>query len=314
MRIAHINNISGIASTISEYQRTRQNYKSDVFVFNKIIHKQFGGKMINYWSPLSVWKLLRELKKNYDIWHYHYPYGSLKKQLEKKNKGKIYLKHYHGDDIRGKTDTDFCLVSTPDLLKYTPNGKWLPNPINFSEIDKNRVNNNTNTTLTSNDASTNTKESRIKLVVHYPYYKNHSSYDNFYADVLNRIQKENKCKVIEVLNYSHIKTLQIISSADIVVGKIMPNVGWFGKFELEGMALGKPVIAYVSDELFENYKPPIYRTTRNTFKKDLENLLENEMEQSRLGTVGNTYVRKIHSIENIIPVLDKYYSISNTVK
>ena len=33
-----------------------------------------------------------------------------------------------------------------------------------------------------------------------------------------------------------------ISTCDIVVGKILPSIGWIGKFELEAMALGKPVM------------------------------------------------------------------------
>ena len=28
----------------------------------------------------------------------------------------------------------FCLVSTPDLLQYAPNGKWLPNAIDVDKI------------------------------------------------------------------------------------------------------------------------------------------------------------------------------------
>jgi hypothetical protein len=43
-----------------------------------------------------------------------------------------------------------------------------------------------------------------------------------------------------------------ISSSDIVIGKILPNVGWFGKLELEGMEVPKPVISYVSDELYDS--------------------------------------------------------------
>ena len=34
MKIAHINNISGIASVIADYQR-KQGYEVDVYVFNK---------------------------------------------------------------------------------------------------------------------------------------------------------------------------------------------------------------------------------------------------------------------------------------
>jgi glycosyltransferase involved in cell wall biosynthesis len=101
----------------------------------------------------------------------------------------------------------------------------------------------------------------------------------------------------------------MISSADIVIGKIMPEVGWFGKFELEGMALSKPVIAYVSDYLYEKYKPPIYRTTKNTFKEDLKSLIENQDEIDRLSKVGYNYVRKNHSIENIYEMVKECYAL-----
>ena len=119
MKIAHINNTSGIASILSTFQK-KQGHEVDVFVFNKLIFNQFGGIMINYKSPLVRWNLLRKLQREYDIWHYHYPYGSLKRSLEGgETRVKTYLKHYHGDDIRGKKDTDFCLVSTPDSTGLT---------------------------------------------------------------------------------------------------------------------------------------------------------------------------------------------------
>ena len=94
----------------------------------------------------------------------------------------------------------------------------------------------------------------------------------------------------------HLLALNKMSECDIIIGKILPNIGWFGKFEPEGMALGKPVIAYVSDNLFEEYNPPIYRTSKDTFKYDLEFLIENERERLRLGRDGKAFVRKYHSI------------------
>ena len=301
MKIAHINNISGIASVIADYQR-KQGYEVDVYVFNKKIYSQFGGTLVNYLSPISRWRLLRKLKKEYDVWHYHYPYGSLKRSLEKRNQDKIYLKHYHGNDIRGKHDTDFCLVSTPDLLEYAPNGKWLPSPIDYNEIEN-------NISIKNNLQIGVTKNKKIKRIAHYPYYKNYStSPSDHYSQVLSELKRENKCEIIEILNMSHSQTLQMISSADIVIGKIMPEVGWYGKFELEGMALSKPVIAYVSDYLYEKYKPPIYRTSKNTFKKDLISLIENEQESIRLAKAGYDYVRKNHSIENIFRMVKECYA------
>ncbi|MFZ0220287.1 MAG: hypothetical protein WAM42_01170 [Candidatus Nitrosopolaris sp.] len=292
MRIAHINNTSGVASIIAEQQKT-EGHDVDVFVFNKIIYRQFGGKKFNYYSPISRWKFFRRLNE-YDVWHYHHPYGSLKRSLDKRCKDKIYIKHYHGYDIRGKFDDDFCLVSTPDLLQYVPHGKWLPNPIDIREIESIIIRNQ--------------QKHRTIGIAHYPYYQNYHSNDN-YSSVLSEIENEKDCKVVRILNLPHIKTLETIASCDVVVGKILPDVGWFGKFELEGMALGKPVITYVYDELYEKYRPPVYRTTKNTFKRDLRSLLEDNTERDRLGKEGQNYIKKYHSVESIVKSVIECYSV-----
>ena len=97
---------------------------------------------------------------------------------------------------------------------------------------------------------------------------------DIYSEILDSLQKTGKCDVVRILGVSHEETLRLISSCDIVLGKIIPNIGWFGRFELEGMALGKPVIAYISEELYDKYKPPVFITTIQNFKEDLEALLE----------------------------------------
>lgn len=293
MKIAHINNISGVASIIAEQQR-KQGYKADVYVFNNTIYNQFGGIKYYYKSPISRWNLFRKLKE-YDIWHYHYPYGSLKSNLEKRNKNKVYLKHYHGDDLRGKHEDDFCLVSTPDLLQYAPNGKWLPNAIDIDEAES------------ISSRKNQQKNSSIIRVAHYPHYKKMYNFNDYYTDALTTLQNEKRCEIIRLLHLSHVQTLETIAMCDIVIGKILPNIGWFGKFELEGMALGKPVIAYVSDELYEKYKPPVCRTTKDTFKEDLESLIEDDIERIRLAKEGRNYVKEYHSAEGISKSVQECY-------
>jgi hypothetical protein len=298
MKIAHINNISGIASTLAEEQK-KHGHNVNIFVFNNIIHSQFGGIMINYKSPFARLKLFKKLKE-YEVWHYHYPYGSLKRSLEKRNKEKVYLKHYHGGDLRGKYDNGFCLVSTPDLLQYAPNGKWLPTPIDIVEIEESI------SSWIKNKAE-GQKSKPVIRIAHYPYYKNFSSTD-YYTNTLTKLQNEKKCEIVEILRLPHIQALQAISTCDILIGKILPDVGWFGKFELEGMAMGKPVITYVSDNLYEKYKPPVCRTTQDSFKQDLESLLEDDSERERLGREGSDYVKKYHSIESVAKIVQGCYT------
>ena len=112
--------------------------------------------------------------------------------------------------------------------------------------------------------------------------------------------------VISTSSFTYNVLIQTMLRSDIIIGKIRPDMGWFGKFELEGMALGKPVIAYVSDELFGKYKPPIFRTTAENFKRDLVTLLEDVRERQRLGNEGLQYVQN-HSVKIVEEKLQKYY-------
>lgn len=299
MQIAHIGNTAGVASKIAKEQR-KKGHNVDVFVFDDFTEKRFGGVRVNYNSKIAKFLFHRKLK-SYDIWHYHYPYGSLKEKLEKMHQDQIFLKHYHGSDLRGKYDEDFCLVSTPDLLKYAPNAAWLPIPIDLKEIECYR----NNTTCNVNSPP---------LIAHYPSYGNMRSYNFVYSNVFNRIENENKGKIINILNLSHEEALKKISYSNISIGKILPEMGWFATFELESMALGKPVMAYVSDELYDLYAPPIFRTTIDTFEDDLITLLSDESEMRRLSIEGLKYVEKHHNSQNITERLYKYYSSEKVMK
>jgi hypothetical protein len=292
MKIAHINNTAGIATTISAAQATLGNV-SDVYVFNELIHKQFGGTKLNYWSPLDRWRFFKKLR-DYDVWHYHYPYGSLKKTLEKRKFNGAYLKHYHGNDLRGQFDNDVCLVSTPDLLTYAPNGIWSPTPINLHDIDQVMIDGQK-------------EPNKVTKIAHYPFYENYPGHD-YYSEALSTLQSENICKVVKILRQPHFETLKALAGCDIVIGKILPEVGWFGKFELEGMALGKPVITYVSDDLYDSYKPPVYRTNELNFKKDLKELISDDLERHRLAIEGRRYIEKNHNVVNICNSIEQVYN------
>jgi hypothetical protein len=52
--------------------------------------------------------------------------------------------------------------------------------------------------------------------------------------------------------------------------------------------------------LYEKYKPPIYRTTKDTFRKDLETFIEDRLERKRLANEGPKYVRANHSVESVV--------------
>ncbi len=296
MRIAHIGNTAGIGSMLSKKQQ-QNNDKSDVFVFDDLTQSRFGGIKINYNSFIDK-NLFYNKLKNYDVWHYHYPYGSLHNYLKKNSKKKIFLKHYHGSDLRMNRiqDLDFCLVSTPDLLNLAPNGKWLPIPVDLEKIEPIRI----STVIDKKPLS----------ISHYPYYLNKPEWD-YFTTTFTELEKENKLKVIKVINLNHDQSLAKIASSDIYVGKIIPEMGWFGTAETEALALGKPVIAYISDELFDIYRPPIFRTTRETFRRDMMDLLNDDTARKRLSEAGPVYIKKYHDLSIISTKVYEYYQCIN---
>ncbi len=147
-------------------------------------------------------------------------------------------------------------------------------------------------------------------ISHYPYYLNKPDWD-YFTPTFAELEKENKLKVIKVINLNHDQSLAKIASSDIYVGKIIPEMGWFGTAETEALALGKPVIAYISDELFDMYRPPIFRTTRETFRRDIMDLLTDESERKRLSEAGPVYVKKYHDLSIISTKVSEYYRCIN---
>ena len=111
----------------------------------------------------------------------------IKKKIRETKRWQSISKALYGDDIRGKRDDDFCLVSSPDLLQYTPNGKWLPTPINVSLVER------------IVDVTKEGPKKRNKvLLAHYPYYKNNPrNYIDYYSSTLRSLRKKINVKLLK---------------------------------------------------------------------------------------------------------------------
>jgi glycosyltransferase involved in cell wall biosynthesis len=321
LKIAHIGNTSGVPISLAREQ-SKQGHEVEVFVFSPLAQRQFGGTFVNL-NRVSIWEgqkhvnnlyLLNKLKffntlKKYDIWHYHTPHGTLKEQIEERKKGHRYLKHYHGTELRHKYEPDFCLVSTPELLEFAPNGSWVPNPLDLELISK--FQNGKDITRADDQKELN-HDGNVKPTIrlaHYPYYKTsgHEMYRDYYTETMKLLKNKQGLDVVEIYGLPYQESIQTHSNCDITIGKIEPFVGWPGRFELEGMALGKPVICYVIDELYEKFRPPVFRTTKETFRQDLEYLLEDESTRERLAKQGMEYVKRNHDVRETTKRLEHFY-------
>jgi len=242
-------------------------------------------------------KILKTIIKGfkYNIIHWHYP--RQRKTINIYSKIKHIVKHYHGTDLRGKFEEDFCIVSTPefeedfcivstpDLLEYAPNSIYIPNPVNIEEIEPIYKTNN------------------LKPIVTY------------YYSTISRIKviEEAKSKIggkyqfIELKGYKHEDALNLLANSDLFID-IRLN-GWYGIASIEAMALGKPVIGDIKDEFRNKYNPPIiqynsYENLTNTINE----ILNDEDLRIKYAKNSRSYVEKIHNVKIVVNELVEIYN------
>jgi len=141
MRILHIWDIGGDSYLLAKYQK-KIGHKTEVIKregYNPYgIVEFYGGKEQKTILSVGEFYLNVLLKsRNFDIIHIHCIYKLVPFLRKFYPKKKIIL-HYHGSDCRmtppqkrlkAEKMSNIVLLSTPDLKKYVPDGKYVPNPI-----------------------------------------------------------------------------------------------------------------------------------------------------------------------------------------
>lgn len=138
MKILHIGNTAGVASTLAKYVNRQFEAICDVITLKSF--DPFGVTVYGQlWDcPTWLFKVKSVLKAHkYDIIHVHSLEG-IGKFIKKVYPYKKLVMHFHGSDIRGKwrekehywKKADAILVSTEDLLEDAPSeALYLPNPV-----------------------------------------------------------------------------------------------------------------------------------------------------------------------------------------
>ncbi len=102
---------------------------------------------------------------------------------------------------------------------------------------------------------------------------------------------------------------KIYEQADIIADQFLG--GAYALFSIEGMALGKPVMCYLREELFQFHPEwaecPIVNTSPDNLKQQLIMLINDRQLRQELGRKGIEYVKKYHSLEAVGAMEDKFY-------
>ncbi|WP_175530594.1 glycosyltransferase [Brevibacillus centrosporus] len=110
-----------------------------------------------------------------------------------------------------------------------------------------------------------------------------------------------------VQNTSHEEAKKIYQHADIIVDQILG--GSHGLLSLEAMAMGKPVICYLTDFMKEFYPQelPIVSASPETIEARIEMLLKDFELRKELGVRGRKYVETYHDLNKVSSALKDIY-------
>ena len=132
----------------------------------------------------------------------------------------------------------------------------------------------------------------------------------YLVEAVSKLKKEGysvRLKLLEGIKHNRMK--EFCRDADIVVDQLL--IGWYGGFAVETMALGKPVVCYLNEDLFYLVPwagdiPIVNANTANLYDK-LKWLIENPKERERIGRMGREFVEKWHDPVKIAEKLTKLY-------
>lgn len=108
------------------------------------------------------------------------------------------------------------------------------------------------------------------------------------------------------------EVLEAIERADLVIDQLV--VGWYAMFAIEAMAMAKPTICYLRDDLLDLYlkagllqrgECPLLCADVLTIKPLLSRILAGETDLQDVGLRGRQYVVKHHSLDAIGTLFDR---------
>lgn len=133
-------------------------------------------------------------------------------------------------------------------------------------------------------------------IVHAP---NHRMFKgtHFLEEAVAELKNQGKnIELVMVERLSNVEALNVYRTADVIFDQCL--IGSHGYFGLEAMALGKPLMCYISKDeyVIAPDECPIIRVTPKTIASRLLEALDNRESLYNIGVTGRAYVEKYYSI------------------
>jgi glycosyltransferase involved in cell wall biosynthesis len=247
------------------------------------------------------WRALARLLPRTDVFHFYFGLTLIPKSLQfplLRAFRKKSLYHFLGSDIRGRTPADLAygkradaqVVGSYDAVRWVPDAEVIPPGLD----------------LTAYSPVPPSDRAR-PLIVHAPSDRRRKGTEH-----VVRACQELGVELDVVERLPHDEARLRYERADIVVEQL--NAGWHGVFALEAMALAKPVVTYLKDDVVRRteqavgVRVPIVSATKETLVERLRPLVDSPAERRRLGAESRAYVERVHDIDRVADRLLDLYS------
>ncbi|MGP3987393.1 glycosyltransferase family 4 protein [Streptomyces sp. 3N207] len=180
-------------------------------------------------------------------------------------------------------------VTTPDLLEELPGARWAPLVVDADSWASERP----------------AMERACPVVLHAPS-KRWTKGTEQAVPVLEELDRRGLIEFRLVTGAPWAEVQEMVKEADLVVDQFA--VGTYGTFACEGMAAGRPVIAFLDERLHRSVgiRPPIVNATPATLRSALESLLDDRDFAMRTAQESVEYVRTYHDGTYTADVLDGF--------
>jgi hypothetical protein len=317
MKILHApSDVGGHAYQLSRAERSL-GLESDVVVFGPSA-LGYGADRVVSIDGMSTPRrfvrragFLREAVGRYDVFHFNFGQpilalrtgGHVFNELGwLKRRGKTILVTFQGCDVRPQErcvgctredcgrETSYRLPNAeamlrhadrvfflnPDLRDLLPGASFLP----YANVDLEAV------------RPAPFRESREIVVAHAPTHREIKGTDHIVRAV-DSLRSEGLPIRLDLLEgLTRDQVLARTAEADVVVDQLL--AGWYGGFAVEGMAMAKPVMAYMDDRNPFGDELPIVRTTQDSVTDDLRRLANDPNARKEAGVAGRRFVEEHH--------------------
>jgi len=143
-------------------------------------------------------------------------------------------------------------------------------------------------------------------IIHAPTNRSFKGSDYVEA-AIRKIEGKSNFTYQVVEKVSHEKAMQMYRDSDIIIDQLL--CGSYGMLSVEAMAMGKPVVAYIREDVRGHFPDelPIVQATPENLDEVLLNLIQNPALRREIGIASRKYVAKHHNVKKVASELIRIY-------